>query len=531
MKKVLFIFFLLAGVSHSNAQEAFSVSVIPSAITAMPAVHSGAFAEWDGKWIILGGRKEGLHNFQSGMAFSPSGRNDSVFVVDPVHNVRWAADLHALPVDLFESLCSSNMEFYRDSSTLYMMGGFGRQNSTFTWTTFPTLTAVDLSGLSGAVINGTPIAPYFRQVIVDSLAVAGGNLEKIDSTYYLVFGHRFEGIYTHNGPPLFTQHYTTEIRKFTIHDDGTNLGIANYTTVSDTDNFHRRDYNLIRQIYPNGNFGFTAFGGVFQKEFDVPYLSPIDITQDSAHVNSFFNQNLNQYQTAAMPVYDSTNNFMHTIFFGGMSFYTYDDVNQVLVRDSLVPFVNTISKVSRDGLGNLTEYSLPVQMPSLLGTNARFIPNDSLYFLHRDIVDLNLLSGNTKVGWIVSGIQSDLPNVADIDPASLTRANNVVYDVYIDKSPTAVNEIQVKSSVNDLMVYPNPSHGIFNIEFSLVEKLKTTVMIFDEDGKRIASVFEGTLQAGPSKFLWDGTRVKPGTYLCRIKAGDYSKVVKMILAK
>ncbi len=532
MKRIHLLILLFAFITDVYAQEQFSVSIVPSSITVMPPVHSGAFAEWNGKWIIIGGRSEGLHNFQSGIAFSSNGRNDSVFVIDPSNNLRWSAAADSLPVDLFESIFSTNMEFYRDSSTLYMIGGFGRQDSISSWITFPTLAAIDLNGLMSAVINGTDIAPYFRQVTDSNLAVTGGHLEKIDSTYYLIFGQRFNGIYDNTiGSILFNQHYTTEIRKFKIHDNGSSLSISDYSTVQDTDNFHRRDYNLVPQIYPNDEYGFTAFGGVFQKFANLPYLSPIDIRDTSTHVNSSFNQNLNQYETASMPVYDSANNFMHTIFFGGMSLYTYDTLTHALVQDTLVPFVNTISKVSRDSLGNLAEYSLPVHMPSLLGSNARFIADTSVSLLHHGIIDLNALSGNTKVGYIVSGIQSDLPNVAGLDPAGMSRANKVVFEIYINKIPDAVQELMIKNAVNDLSVYPNPSHGIFNIGFSLNEKEKVEVEIVTVAGKKITTLFEGIAATGFSKFTWDGSRTKPGTYFCRIKAGTSDKAVKLILAK
>ncbi len=531
MKKNIFSFIFLLSFICVKGQEQFSVSVVPSAITAMPSVHSGAFAQWDGKWIFIGGRKEGLHNFQAGIAFSPAGRNDSVFVVDPVANVRWGAYLGNLSANLFESLCSSNMEYYQDSTVLYMMGGFGRQNANFTWVTFPVLNAVDLPGLTSAVINGSPIAGYFRQITDTTFAVAGGGLEKIDSTYYLVFGQQFEGIYNDGSSPIFTQHYTAEVRKLTIHDDGSSLSFSNYSAEQDTDNFHRRDYNLVKQIFPDGSFGFTAFGGVFHKEANIPYLTPIDIHASSSYVNSSFDQNLNQYTAANMPVYDSTNNFMHTIFFGGMSFYTYDIPSQTLTQDSLVPFIKTISKVSRDGSGVLSEYGLPVEMPSLIGTNALFIPNDSVSLLHKNIINLNHLSGNTRVGWIVSGIQSDEPNISGLDPASMSRANLGVYDVYIDKSPNAVPEVSIKNSINNLLIYPNPSHGIFKIEFSLNEKSKTEVSVFNSAEKKISSVFEGTAQAGVSRFIWDGSRMAAGTYFCRIKSGDYTRIARMVLEK
>lgn len=530
MKKTVSLFALIVLSFFVKAQEPFTISVSPSLLTAAPALHSCAFAEWNGKWIFIGGRIDGLHNFQAGQGFDVFSRNDSVFVVDPVNDVYSSASLSSLPHWMYEAVVSSNMEFQRSDSMLYMTGGYGRNDSMATKITFPTLTAINLNTLISAVESSAPVLPSFRQIVDTNLAIAGGHLEKLDSTYYLVFGHRFDGLYDQTiGSVLFVQQYSNQVRKFTIADDGTNLSVNNFQAITDTNEFHRRDYNLVPQIFPGGDTGFTAFGGVFQKTALLPYLSPIDIHADSIHYNVSFNQNLDQYETASMPVYDSINNFMHTIFFGGISLYTYDTTTHSLVQNIEMPFVKTISKVSRDGSGNLAEYTLPVEMPGLLGTNANFIPDRSNSMYHNSIINLNALSGNTHVGWIVGGIESDHPIIAPLDPDGMSRPSATIYDVFINKNPDAVNELQIKSSINNLSVYPNPSHGIFNIQFSVNEKLKGDVTICDNNGKKIATLFDGTLEAGSSKFLWDGSNAKTGTYLCRVKAGNYTKVVKLVV--
>ena len=532
MKKILVLSILFVWSQLVLAQDQFSVTVSSSSITAAPAWHSGAFAEWSGKWIFIGGRIDGLHNFQTGQAFDIFSRNDSVFVVDPVANVRWSASLSALPHSMYEAICSSNMEYYQDDSMLYMIGGYGRKDSVSTKITFPSLTAVQLNGLVNAVIYSNPVISYFRQVTDSNLAVAGGHLEKIDSTFYLVFGHRFDGMYDQlSGSSFFVQHYSNQIRKFNIHDTGTSLSISNFQTITDTINFHRRDFNLVPQVFPNGDYGFTAFGGVFQKFANLPYLNPVDITSSSTQLNSSFNQNLSQYETASMPVYDSAIKYMHTFFFGGMALYTVDTATHALVQDTLIPFVKTISKVTRDDAGNLTEYAQPVQMPSLLGTNARFIPDRNHPLVHNSIINLNALSAETHAGWIVGGIQSDFPNIAHLDPGSMSRANSQVYDVYLHKSVAGVSDQLIKSEVNNFFVYPNPSLNIFNIEFSISERARVEAAIYNATGKKIVSLFEGLRIPGDLKFTWDASHIKAGIYFCRVKAVGYSKSVTLVVGK
>jgi hypothetical protein len=527
---IISVYVLIHFSLSSNGQQAYSLSISPSSITSSPALHSGAFAVHSGKWIFLGGRIDGLHIMQSNQAFPANNRNDSIFVVDPVSNLSMAADATQLPDPIYEALCSANMQFYQDADHLYMIGGYGKEAIQNNWITFHSLISVDLPCLLMNINSASPISSCFRQVIDSNMAVAGGMLEKIDSTYYLVFGHRFDGRYARNTTVGgFTQTYTHEIRKFEILDDGTNLSISNYRVESDTNNFHRRDLNLVPQFYPNGEYGFTAFGGVFQKNADLPFLTPIDITSDSTIHQSGFNQNLSQYTSAVMPVFDSLDNSMQTFFFGGMSLYTLDTVSGNLIQDTLVPFVKTISKISRESNGTLTEFKLPVEMPALIGSNAIFIPKDSVPLMHNWIINLNKLSGLTHVGYIVGGIESDLPNVADLDPEGMSRPHAGVYDVYIDKAINSVPDLPIRNSVNDLIVYPNPAGSKLYLGFRLQEEDNCSITLFDTRGKVIKLLQPQTKLIGAQHFVFDTSKLAGGMYYCEVKAGNSVKVVKVIL--
>jgi Secretion system C-terminal sorting domain len=507
------------------AQEAFTVHVLPSAITSVPATHSGAFASYNGKWIFIGGRIDGLHIMQSGQAFPTFGRNDSIFIVDPAANTYTAVTAKTLPGYTYEALCSSNMEYYQDGQYLYMIGGYGSEDSSTNWITFPTLISVDLNCLLTAVSSSSPISGCFRLLIDSNLAVTGGGLEKLDSTYYLVFGHRFDGRYSSPPSSLFTQQYTHEIRKFGIVDNGISLSLNNYTVVNDTDLFHRRDFNLVPQIYPNADKGFTVFGGVCQKNIDRPFLTPIDISAAGIQHQSTFNENLNQYTTAALPVYDSLHNFMHTVFFGGISLYQWDTVSMALVEDTLVPFVSTISKVTRDSSGNLTESLIQESMPALKGSNAIFIPDPSVMSYEGRIINLNALSGNTLVGFIAGGIHSDFPNVANLDPVGMSRPNPVLYEVYIDKTVNAIPELQVKSEINNLLVFPNPVRNRFEVSFSSSREAQCDIKLYDTQGKLIRTLLKDKTISGNQSFTFSFEGLSSGVYTCRVSLGNSSKAL------
>jgi len=514
----------------TGAQPGFGVLVQPSSVISAPPLHSGAVANLNGKWIFIGGRIDGLHIMQSNQAFPPHGRNDSIYIVDPSNNTRLSADASQLTPSIYEAICSANMQFYQDGNYLYMIGGYGKEAMGNQWLTFHSLVSIDLNCLITNITGAGPISSCFRQLIDSNMAVAGGMLEKNDSTFYLVFGHRFDGRYARDtSVGNFTQTYTHEIRKFEIFDDGTTLSILNYRTETDTTNFHRRDLNLVPQIFPNGEYGMTAFGGVFQKNADLPFLTPIDIKASGTVHQSGFNQNLNQYTSAVMAVYDSVINEMSTVFFGGMSLYTLDTLNNLLIQDTLVPFVNTISKITRTSAGTLTEYKLSEEMPGLLGTNAYFIANDSLALLHGRIINLNSLAGLTHVGYIVGGIESDFPNIADLDPESMSRPHANVYDVYIDKLINSSNDLLITNLVNNLFIYPNPATKYFFLDFDLYKQADCSVNLYDASGKSVREILISKNLSGHQHIKIYTEDLARGLYHCEVKAGTSMKVVKVLL--
>ena len=250
-KVLVFALSLLTSV-NLFAQDQFTVQIEPLIITDAPNVHSFSWGKTsDGKWIILGGRIDGLHQRQPFAAFQENDNNKSVYVIDPVANQTWSTSIDVLSTVLFEQLQSTNQEFYQRGNTLYIMGGYGYSATQNDHITYDKLTAIDVDGLANAVINNTNIVSFFRQISNSNLAVTGGHLGFLNDVFYLCGGQYFEGRYNPQGPnhgPGFIQNYTDEIRTFEISDDGTNLSILNYSAQNDTNNLHRRDYNLAPQI-------------------------------------------------------------------------------------------------------------------------------------------------------------------------------------------------------------------------------------------------------------------------------------------
>lgn len=433
MKISLTFLLLLAFASFIKCQKApFQIAIEPLQISGLDGLQSFAFGHDEGKWLIIGGRTDGLHRRQPWATFDEAGQNNQLIVVDPVAQQKWSAPLTSLPISLQEQLSSTNMGFHQDGDYLYITGGYGYSNSEADHITYPYLTAVKVSDVIDSIIRGTSFTTNFRQIKDLQFAVTGGYLNKIYNTYYLTGGQNFNGRYNPMNHPSFTQEYTNSIRKFLIKDSGTVLNVTHLSAITDTVNLHRRDYNVIPQIMPDGQEGLTAFSGVFQISADLPFLNCVNIDSAGYRVNNDFSQYYNHYHCAHIPLYSAKANEMHNLFFGGIS--QFNDSAGILLQNNDVPFVKTIARVTRDFIGKMAEYKLPVEMPSFLGAGSEFIPVENLSVYGNDVIKLDDLNADsTLIGYIYGGINSTSPNIFWSNDGTQSIASSHIFRVFIVK--------------------------------------------------------------------------------------------------
>ncbi|MBN8678000.1 MAG: T9SS type A sorting domain-containing protein [Chitinophagales bacterium] len=482
--------FTLLFCSMIAAQTApFQLCLEPVNVPGLGGLQSYAFGQHNGKWLIFGGRLDGLHRRQPFATFDIAGHNNQILVVDPVAGQKWSAPLSSLPAALQEQLSSTNMEFEQEGETLYLIGGYGYSNSAGDHITYNRLIAVQVPEVIDAVINGTAFQSYFRSLADPQFAVTGGHLLKIYDTYQLVGGQKFVGRYNPMGPahgPGFVQEYTSQVRRFRINDDGVNLSVTHLPAFTDVNQLHRRDYNVVPQILPNGQQGITAFSGVFQTTVDLPYLNCVNIDSSGYTPNNAFSQHYNHYHCATMPLYSEATNQMHTVFFGGIAqFY---DSSGVMVQDNNVPFVRTIARVTRTADGSMAEYKLPVEMPALLGASSEFIPLETVPAYANEVIRLDALAADTTlVGYIYGGIASSEANIFWINTGTESAASSQIFRVYVVKNGiSAVDELNPQSIGQlHMQIFPNPNNGVFGVKFQMPKVVRAWLSISDMNGKLI----------------------------------------------
>ncbi|MEW6467816.1 MAG: T9SS type A sorting domain-containing protein [Bacteroidota bacterium] len=494
---------------------------IEAAGTTVPGLHSFAMAQSGSRWLIIGGRTNGLHGFSSNDAFPTQYANNEVVVIDTTNWQYWTSSLSALPYSMADPLRSTNMQFFQDSAYLYMVGGYGFDSILYDNRTFPTITALHVDNLINAVIAGTPIAPHIRQVVNNNLRVCGGELFRLGTDYYLVFGHDFQGTYTNPPTPYFTQVYTNQVRRFTLYDNGTTLTVSNFTYYTDTAQYHRRDLNVFPVVNPDESFSIGCYGGVFRTDAQLPFLNPVYISDTGISIHPY-QQVMSHYTSAGIPLFDTATKKMYTVFLGGISLYDYDPLTNTVAVDSLVPFISDVTTLTKHANGNIEERVMPVQLPGLLGSNAEFVPagNISLY-PNGTIRFRDFPNQRTLIGYLYGGIRANAPNIP------LTWANDTVYRIYLTPD-FSVSSPRANLDIELLTLYPNPAQENITLQFKINKEREVSTEIYNAQGQSVACTPAKNYPAGHHMMPVGLAGLSPGIYFLKLSTGHDYRVISFI---
>jgi hypothetical protein len=432
-----------------------SLQVYDFGMASLPTLHSYAAGEYDGKWVLLAGRTNGLHGFmggnQAGENFPPEFQNREVWVIDPVTRQSWSRSLETEPGTFndfqLNSLTQANNQFMQQGDELYMVGGYGLISDvegTETFGTFDTLSAINLPGIVDWVQTGSGEASdHVRQIQDSSLQVTGGAMFEIGGTTHLIFGQNYEGVYRNGVNGI----YTNQIRSFDIVDDGSSLSLANSSASAQEDDYRRRDLNVFPRVKNNGgeelDEGIVVLSGVFTEQTGV-WTVPVEIDADGNPSMAdpqgvdTFKQGFNGYHAAKLGFYSAAADEHHELLFGGLSvMYLDEDLEQVIADDD-APFVNDITSVVIDTNGDYAQYHLGY-FPELLdddenrlrfGANAEFFLADGIATYDNGVINLDALSGETVIGYIYGGIVSNGPHARG-NPNVETLASNTIFQVIL----------------------------------------------------------------------------------------------------
>lgn len=77
--------------------------------------------------------------------------------------------------------------------------------------------------------------------------------------------------------------------------------------------------------------------------------------------------------------------------------------------------------------------------------------------------------------------------------------------------------------------YPNPFKEETRIEYCVPYQCRVTLTIYDSEDMLLEQIVDEEKQAGTYELVWNGRDLPCGTYLCRMKAGNFGQTKKMSL--
>ncbi len=521
-----FVLFLALFISNSSkaGTDPFTVELEQVTVMNTPTLQSFAYAQSSGKWLLLAGRTNGLHGFGAPPSFPSKYQNRTMYVYDVATGQVWSRSTYQdIPLSLADRLSSTNTNYAQVGNQLYIIGGYGIDSTQDSTTTFGCLTVIDVQETIDAIMNNQSVASHIRTLEDTRMLCKGGDLGYRDGYFYLYAGQRFYGDYA---SPYSVQYYNYAYSKFQVTDNGSTIGIANYSVYTDTANLRRRDLNFVDAVYPDGTPYFINYGAVFDLS-DLPWLNPIYLDDTGYTLDQGFTQLFQQYDCPSLVMMDSTSGNLYTTLFGGISYYYYDTVINAVVQDSAIPFVHDITYITKGSDGATTQELLPLRMPYLIGAEAKLIPDTTVPQYDNGVIKFHELTGRTMVGYIYGGIKADTSNFGT------SSAIGEIYKVYITPKSVGISNVssEIPDSYNLAQNYPNPFNPSTRIKFSLPKSGFVRINIYNALGQRVSELVNEQLNSGTYEVTWYSDNFAAGVYFYTMDAGDFIQTKKMLLVK
>lgn len=436
----------------------FFVDVEQVDLSLPSGIQSFVRGTYKGKWILLAGRVNGLHNFNNdNNNFPPSQQNRTVYVVDiangTVHSRSLLDPNSGLTQEQIDILSVTSAQYYQHKNTLYMSGGYGVNTATGLFDTKPVLTAIDMQGLIQWVVdpNSEPLSESVRQLRDPVFQVTGGYMTRsLKGLSLLIFGQNYFTFYV----PGQNGIYSEQVRRFKIKDNGKTLSVKVLEPspqIGPNAFYRRRDLNVIPIMQAFDGLplpAYIALSGVFTETggiWTVPVYISTKGWPSMANPSDpgTFKQGMNNYNCPVLSTFSERTGNMFTTLFGGLS-YGYFDTNGTFQTDEEIPFINQITTVQIDKRGNINQFLMDDTYPVvisqgsnpgnqlLFGAGANFIPVDNLSTYKNGVIKLDKIKYPTVVGYIVGGIASTLPNTVS---STDSTASPLIFKVTL--KPTA----------------------------------------------------------------------------------------------
>lgn len=123
----------------------------------------------------------------------------------------------------------------------------------------------------------------------------------------------------------------------------------------------------------------------------------------------------------------------------------------------------------------------------------------------------------------------------------LTELNQPVYTLNIELEPLSVNAVLLKAAPTgifpaekneiDVKIYPNPSYGNINIDFSINQPENIQIELYNSNGQKVAVWLNRKQQTGFHHFEFNTDEFSNGIYWLRLNGNSTIQTKKIIIQK
>lgn len=388
------------------------------------------------KWLLLGGRTNGMHGFGKDnyeeKSFPIRNFNDTIWAYNYQEDKRYGFPVNKIDEPGSLLFKATNLQHFQDDNYLYLTGGYGENeaisddNLLEKYDTYAYIARIDVNGIISDIIAQASAEKVNSNIIYgfDEYARAtGGELYKIDDHFYLAGGHVYKGMFSvkkNNTITPTSQNYLNGVHRFKLSEVENKLILSDYSKITDgfaddSTQFRRRDLPVTPSVYfdKNGKWeeGIAMYAGVFSSpenkvrniDSNGAWKWPIYIYKDGSYlIDSNFEQFSNIYSAPSFVAVDKNLRSIYTTIIGGIG------------SANRAAFSNTTMTIRKNMKSDTVQYDTILQAPipseNFYGAEAFMVLNQEnrLKGAQLDVFDISELKRNDKIeiGVFCGGIEA-----------------------------------------------------------------------------------------------------------------------------
>ena len=174
-----------------------------------------------------------------------------------------------------------------------------------------------------------------------------------------------------------------------------------------------------------------------------------------------------------------------------------------------------------------TEYELAITMNPEAGGTVNLSPNENWIIADSSVI----IHAVADSGYIFSEWQGDHSGSKNPDTLVMDQPREITAHFINILSITSDRDKKIPEKFALHQSYPNPFNPSTVIKFDLPKSEYVKIEVFTILGQKLAILVDKVMPAGYHSVVFNGDHIPSGIYIYRMKAGSFTAVNKMILAK